>query len=200
MITFLLGTCALCVVFTSFPLHKGAKHEYYPTHGAGLLLQSLKTVESPETYKGDDSAVAAVTVMIALVHFFYVGYFFWQLLVACMSQWPDVFVKLYAAAAPHSLRVRLALHLAGQLTDTDAFAFGECRRLGRRFVQRVAASSSVKAPKNNGDEGVVMTALDRHGSSLSADRSTTKGRPTTLTKTEDDVMRDAFLHKHRQVL
>ena len=74
---------------------KGAKHEYYPTHGAGLLLQSLKTVESPETYKGEDSAVAAVTVMIALVHFFYVGYFFWQLLVACMSQWPDVFVKLY---------------------------------------------------------------------------------------------------------
>ena len=90
----------LCVVFTSFPLHKGAKHEYYPTHGAGLLLQSLKTVESPETYKGEDSAVAAVTVMIALVHFFYVCYFFWQLLVACMSQWPDVFVKLYP---PHPI-------------------------------------------------------------------------------------------------
>jgi hypothetical protein len=94
----------------------------------------------------------------------------------------------------------LALHLAaGQLTGTDTFAFGECRRLGRRFVQRVAPSCSVKAPKNNGDEGVVMTALDRHGSSLSADRSA-KGRPTTWTKTEDDVMRDAFLQKHRQVL
>ena len=38
--------------------------------------------------------------MIALVHFFYVGYFFWQLLVACMSQWPDVFVKLYP---PHPI-------------------------------------------------------------------------------------------------
>ncbi len=51
----------------------------------------MKEFDAPETYVGQDSAIAMT---LAIVHFFYIGYFFWQLLVASVAQWPDVFVRL----------------------------------------------------------------------------------------------------------
>ena len=94
VITFLLGMRTSPRMIHSVPAAPRCRASTSRPHGAGLLLQSLKNFDT--LYTAQDSVIA---VAIALAHFFYVGYFFWRLLVACVAQWPDVFEKL--CVPPH---------------------------------------------------------------------------------------------------
>ena len=211
VITFLLGTRTLPCVIHSFPAapRPWCRASTSRPHGAGLLLQSLKSFDALNT--GQDSVIA---VAIALAHFFYVGYFFWRLLVACVAQWPDVFEKLYPLHRRPSLcgrgsllrcmrrrdGITAATHHIGALADENAI---RCR-LGKRVVRSVAAQNGTLS-ENNGAEGVIMTELGHPGGLALGDRDRLLSRALIPKSSACEVekpykMRDAFIEKHRQVL